>query len=234
MNKIAILDSGIDSKSSAFTKIINNYTINHTDTGCYIKEVFEEDEIGHGTAVASIIYKNNPNIQIYNFKLFGNKINISTSVLYATLNYINENYENLNIDFINISLGITFLEEYDILNGICNSLFRKKCIIISAFDNHGAISYPAAIESVIGVDVTRIYNDKKDIFNCKNSIVNYLLPDIYYRADGLNNRKNIVKGTSFACAKITGILSKELDNEEKKSQFINNVKKIKKIRSLII
>lgn len=73
----------------AFTRVNANYIVVNSNTGYHIEEIFEEDEIGHETAVAGIIY------------------------------------ENLGIDIINISLGVTYLQGCDLL----------KFNIISIFDD---------------------------------------------------------------------------------------------------
>lgn len=55
---------------------------------------------------------------------------------------------------------------------------------------------------------------KKKLFSKKISIVNLLVPNIHYRTIWIN-KKTIIKGTSFACAYITGLISLKCDSVEK-------------------
>ena len=96
------------------------------------------------------------------------------------------------------------------MNEVCKKITEKGILIISAFDNDGAISFPAACDSVVGVDVFNDYNYKNDLVLLENNIVQVLVPNKYFKVEWLN-KKNLIKGTSFACAYVTGLISKTLE-----------------------
>ncbi|GJM70758.1 hypothetical protein HMSSN036_29740 [Paenibacillus macerans] len=62
------------------------------------------------------------------------------------------------------------------------------------------------MNAVIGVDTKDEYGDRKDIYYIENSIIDILVPNKFYRTIW-NDRKTILKGSSFATACITGMLS---------------------------
>lgn len=218
MSIIAVIDSGIDQNCEAYRSVVDNYVLYEND----VVKRYERDEVGHGTGVASVLYDNNPKAELIVFKIFHNEIKTSQKSLYIILDYIYCNIKELKIDFINISLGVLQWKD-ERLENICNKLVNEGCIIISAFDNVGAISYPASFPTVVGVDVTKEYMKKNDIYAGEDSLVSYFVPDIYYRVNSLDGKKSIVRGTSYACAKVTGVLSSSIDTKEKKEEFIKHI-----------
>lgn len=174
------------------------------------------DDIGHGTAVASIIEKNAPDVEIIPIKIVEQGVNNGASIMIAALNYI---YENIDCDIINISAGIVCCDEIESLKKVCERLTRKGIIIISAFDNQEVMSYPAAFECVIGIDgvIGELHLDE---YICvKNSVVNYVGEIRDQKVPWLHGQKNQVSGTSFLAplftAKIADLLKdKKLSLEE--------------------
>lgn len=72
-----------------------------------------------------------------------------------------------------------------------------------AFDNEGAISYPAAFDNVIGVDWSKSCNSPLEYVYVENSIVNILGVGSELRLPWLNNSYKYVSGSSFATPFIT-------------------------------
>lgn len=204
--KVALIDSGISNSSPFINNVSSSFKIQKVNGKYEMISCEPNDYIGHGTAVNHIICTNNTDVDIICIRICDNMLDIEEIALITVLEYI---YNQIDLDIINISAGITYLYYYDELKSICQKLFEKGIIIVSAFDNDGAISYPAAFEEVIGVDIKAEYEDKRDIFYVENSIVNIYVPDIFYRTMW-NSQKTIIKGTSFAAARITGLLSKLL------------------------
>lgn len=62
--------------------------------------------------------------------------------------YIND---NVAFDILNLGVGITDCLDHEKLENLRNCLSQKG-IVVAAFDNFGAISYPAAYSCVIGAD----------------------------------------------------------------------------------
>lgn len=214
--KIALIDSGINPTIRCAKAVVSSYVLSKSDKSWRINPASLEDSYGHGSAVASIIFSENSNIEIVNFQLATDSSNIDEEGLFFTLHYI---YENVSVDLINISCGITYIYNYELLNDICSSLYAKGVLIVSAFDNDGAISYPAAFPSVVGVDVVNDYSQQKPNVISSGSIVNILVPNRFYRTFW-GDKKVILKGTSFACGYVTGLLSNQIHDELKDGEMI--------------
>ena len=65
--------------------------------------------------------------------------------------------EENNIQIISLSVGTRNVVDGEKLNTILNRLYEKGVIIVAAFNNYNTLTYPAALESVIGVCI-----DKKE------------------------------------------------------------------------
>ena len=227
MGYIAIIDTGIDELSPAYSNVKKEFVVEETDNSVIIKERRAEDFIGHGTEVANLIVEKNPQAQLFIIKAF-NQLLVSVETLILSLEFL---IKQDDIDFINLSCGITNTSNINGLKQICDMLLSKNVILISAFDNNGALSFPAAFDSVIGVDVTNVKN--KICENYQNKyVVNYFLPDKYYRVSGLHNKKEIIRGTSYACAEVTGKLSLEYKTFEKRKKLSELMKKTKEKKEL--
>lgn len=199
--KIIILDSGVRKIHPAFKEEPKGYGLKYDkERDIVIREEDFEDSIGHGTALYEIVSKNSINSDILNIKiLYGLDLEIDDISMIKILNYIDEN-ESFNI--INISLGITASLYLDKLEKICDKISLKG-VIIAAFDNLGAISYPAAFESVIGVDSSKIYKKKFDYEFIESKKVNIRAKGTLQRLAWTKPDYVIMLGSSFACGFIT-------------------------------
>lgn len=193
--KVAIIDSGIQKERKEF-KSINIESVT-------LKNLKEEDTIGHGTAIAFLIKKLIKNVTIISFKIFDKDYITNEEDLIWALENI---YNNYNIDLVHISSGITYIQKKTELQQICDKLLIKGCIIISAFDNAGSISYPAALPNVIGVYWDSLCNNVEEYIYVKNSMINILGFGGKQRLPWLYDSFKSVSGSSFAAPYITGIV----------------------------
>ena len=201
--RVLVIDSGIQAD---VCNIVESYALECINGNYNIIKTSCTDYVGHGTAVANIILSTNPDIEIISIRICDNELEIDESGLIAVLQYV---YQYINVDIINISAGITYIEEFKDLEKICSKIRDKGILIVSAFDNDGAISFPAAFDSVIGVDVMSVFDNSNEMIRIENSIVDIFIPNHYYRTKFLEKR-TIIKGTSFACAYVTGLISKNI------------------------
>lgn len=216
--KVLIIDSYI---SKNHPKILNDEIIE-------IKTDFinVDTNLGHGTAIYGILRKKIEIAQFYSLPI---NDNLSEEQLIQVLDYV-MNY-NITFDIINISLGISFCQNYTILYSICEKLVKKGSILISAFNNDGSISFPAAFDNVIGVvssdkciaiDDFEYYEDEVLNIAAKGGIQKLLW----------NNPKYIfLSGNSFSCAHVTSQAIQFLYDE--KCDYINLMNKFKKISKRI-
>lgn len=211
MNKIVVIDTGIDinNKLMAF-KQINGVMICKDCRNKYSIVEYKEqknciqDNIGHGTAVCGIILSHNPNAELFMVKLFdSNALDVDEDLLCFALEYI---LYHVKCDIINMSLG-TCLMESERLYQICRQLYERKKYIVSAYDNNGAISYPAAFDLVVGVTSDSLCLHKNDFFLIDDESLNVCAMGRTQRLIWLQDYLITGSGNSYACAHITGFLS---------------------------
>lgn len=203
MNKIriALIDSGVEiNHSELYDKSIQGIEVICNNTKSYVRNSFA-DSNGHGTALAGIIFDKCENVDLISIKILDENLKCSFDALYNALQIAIKE----NVRIINLSLGITKKINKERLYELCKSAFNKDIYIISAFHNNGILSYPAAFNEVIGVIGEKIkykygyvYNNDKNEF-----IANGELQKVCWK----NNGYKYMKGNSFACAHITGILA---------------------------
>lgn len=216
--KVLIIDSYI---SRNHPKILNDEIIEIRTNFINVDE-----SLGHGTAIYGILRKKMEIAQFYSLPI---NDNLSEEELIQILSYV-ANY-NITFDIINISLGISFCKNYTLLYAICEKLVKKGSILISAFNNDGSISFPAAFDNVIGVtssnnciaiDEFEYYEDSVLNIGAKGGIQRLLW----------NNPKYIfLSGNSFACAYVTSKAIQFL--YEEKCNYMDLMDKFKEISKSI-
>ena len=232
MSKVTIIDTGIDLKSKYLTYAsIDGISIKKSEfSGQYTVEKYIDDfsciqdKVGHGTAVSGIITSHNSALELFIIKLFhDNSIEADEDLLCYALEYV---LYNVECNIINLSLGIC-ISESSKLYDLCVKLYNNKKYIISAFDNNGAISFPAAYKFVVGVTNSNECYRNNDIFVVDNDLVNVCAKGRAQRIVWLSDTLLVGSGNSYACAHVTGILSKDIENSN--IQELLNMKSIGKI-----
>lgn len=227
--KIVIIDSGVN----VYHPLIVNQKIkgmafikNESDDIIISSNII--DNIGHGTAIYNIIKSHMLDSDIYVINIYQNNdfFDNEDLLLYA-LNYVAQNIE---CDIINISLGICIASKKKELYEVCERLAKKKVMIVAAFDNNGAISFPAAFDNVIGVTSDKSCKKNSDIIFVENSIVNICAKGEVQRVSWTKPAYIYSGGNSFACAHVTGILANLISNNYKNDKDIDEI--YKKLKNL--
>ena len=156
---------------------------------------------GHGTAIYNIIRKVNSFADVINFNISDTNNEIEQQSLVACLENIYNNYQD--IDIINISMGVNIVDDINQLQIICEKLSDRGTIIVCAFDNAGAISYPAGFESVIGVTNDPNCYQVDDFAYFEDNVVNIGAKGGLQRLAWHNPPYIFLDGNSFACAHVT-------------------------------
>ena len=203
---IVIIDSGIvSSKNEKYNGI---HLFAKSDGNIYVNNNIQDD-VGHGTAIYNIIRSHNKTTDVFFIKLFDTQnLSIDESLLLFALDYI---YNNINCKLINVSLGINISTRYNQMNLICKKLNERGCVIVSAFDNLESVSYPAALEDVIGVVSGTDCIKKTDIETTNHPIVNVCAKGGLQRIHWTDSNFIFTQGNSYACAHVSGILSHYLN-----------------------
>ena len=224
MNKrIIVIDTGIDINHPVFKNcnVLKTMSVVKCMDGSYYEMSKEcDDNIGHGTAVMGILSRECPeDVEFIVIKIFENDEQSSVEMLIYTLNYI---FLNISCDIINISLGTNI---YDVnLEKICRRIQEKGIIIVSAYSNDGCMSYPAAFDSVIGVDISSKCKTKKDYIYICDSPVNILGMGGNHRLAWKDSKYTIRQGASFTTPYISAMILKFLEENNSFSEIMSKLK----------
>ncbi len=200
---IVIIDSGVDLNVA---QGISGICINKSDEGFMYTEAIS-DSIGHGTIIYSVIKKQAPTLDIFVIKLNAGLNDFDSSMLIAALHYVKN---NIRCRVINISLGMKVCEDLSELYNICSEISNSGILIVSAFDNEGCHSYPAAFDCVIGVDSRNDLKSISEFDYVENSPINILAKGNLQRLMVKGRGNLLIGGSSISCAYITATLANEL------------------------
>ncbi len=161
-----------------------------------------DDRYGHGTAIYNILQDLKNEVNIINIRLSSIEDEIiDEDVLISALEYIEKEYSY--VDVINLSLGTTICERRQDLYNICKRFDDNGTIILSAFDNEGAISFPAAFDCVIGVIGLDECKKIDDYVYINDSYINIAAKGGIQRLAWKDPSTIFMGGNSFACAHAT-------------------------------
>ena len=168
---------------------------------------------GHGTAVCSIIAKICSNVEITVFPIFPDmQYGVEANRVIQCLESIAQNRQHY--DIVNMSLGMLALdaEEAEKMETLCNKIMGMGTIIVAAFDNGGAMSYPAVFDSVIGVDITASVKSHIEYVYTVNSPVNIRGCALPQRVQWSKGKYLLARGSSFTAPYITGKIADMLES----------------------
>lgn len=208
---VVIIDSGLDElENDLFVDHIQGITIEKSNNNFVYSRNYQ-DNWGHGTIVTNILVKYiNSKINLFIINIFKDALSIDMDLLVEALEYCS----TIKCDLIQISLGTLYSDKK--LYQIIKNLTDRGTTIVSAFDNDKSISYPAAYEEVIGVDVSPQYKTIEVYSTNDNNIIDVVGADIYHRSIGIHQKKLIVKGSSFYTSYISAqIINLNLPNADK-------------------
>lgn len=212
-NKVIVIDSGLYIGHDQLSGINIAGKINLTSDN--IDDL--TDKVGHGTAVTSVIQSINPKTEFVIIRIFENDLRASEEKLIEALTYLIE--KNFQASIIHMSLGVSYYSEE--LFSICKELQSRGNLIISAFDNSGAISYPAAFEFTIGVEASELCTKATDLILPDNEITDVYSKGGLHRVAWINNKYAIRQGNSISAAYVTGILSKHITENMSKDKAMD-------------
>jgi len=196
LETIVIIDSGVESTNT--DNVIGGISILLENEEVAIIEGEYKDDIGHGTAIYNIINDACEDVCFFIIKIFNHSFECDQRLLLQALLYV---YENVNCNFIIISSGAIVFNNYSQIKSIISKLYNDKgIIIVAAFNNEGALSYPASDENVIGVDSSSVVSREADYYILKGSPIDILSREFSFRLKWKDGKKIIDKGNSYIAA----------------------------------
>ena len=222
---IVIIDSGVSTHDNYEKENCKGFGFSVENENLVITQDFE-DRLGHGTAIFSIIRKYVPKADIFVIKIFNISNEISEKCLLMALEYVRD---NISCKVVNMSFGIRNCINERELEQVCFELNAKGIILVSAFDNDGAISFPAAFNCVIGVDGDSNCKKPFDFEYVEGSIVNIRAKGGIQRVKWKNNKTAIIGGSSFACAYVSAYVSQMILDERHPMRLHDVLCELKKV-----
>lgn len=195
MKKVFLMDTGVNINQLKNDRRINTYIIKN---GEVVEDNCCKDVLGHGTAIANTLLKNN-DIELNVIKIFDDDYTCKAEKLIIGLNFISK---IKNVYLIHMSLGT---RRYNCeLENICKKLYKKGVVLVAACDNGMVMSYPAAFDFVISVAPSYRCISTEQFVYVKNSPIN-----LKAKAGGQQilsvqgENKLIQTGASFAAAHVS-------------------------------
>ena len=200
--KLVIIDSGYSNHIDIKYAPNKEYTVVKNKDGSFEISKGAMDIIGHGTAVYHLTTRGiREYLEVTVLKVFDHDIDVDEETFRFAFEYA---INVLTPDVIHMSNGITCCEKLSMFRDLCNKARDKDIVIVAAFDNFGAVSYPAFFDSVIGVDICEDY--KGHITSTGRKDITITVPNMIQHVPWLNNSYNSSRGTSFNCCYVTNRL----------------------------
>ena len=201
--KIAIIDSGVDVHHKRLQNAnVFGVSINIRNNQVYVEDGQIYDNLGHGTAITSIIHKIAPDAEIVCVKIFFESLTCSENIFIEALRWC----INQQVNLINISLGIVTNNPHPDMFTLCRKAYERNIYIVSAcFHQLNVNCYPAFFPEVFAVTSGNVIKSL-DYGYIPNSSIEFVAKGSMQRVADLNNGFKIVEGTSYACAHFTGIV----------------------------
>ncbi|PFI46998.1 hypothetical protein COL27_33645 [Bacillus sp. AFS075960] len=217
MVKVAVIDSGVEYEHFDIIseKISGINLINQK------KELGDiSDQLGHGTAICSILSNSDDITSIQVLKIFDNDYRVDLDKLIDAIEYA----IYLNVDIINLSLGILQHDNLMSLKIACQKAVEKGIVIVAACENSGEISYPAEWDFVIGVDTNKNLKKVDEFFFLENSSIEIQAFGKPQKVAHLKSGHIVVNDNSYATPHITNLIAKIINKHGRKS--IESIKKL--------
>lgn len=207
---VAIIDSGIDVDNTQFkNRITDGIGFRYdSETGKKTSDDSFKDENGHGTSCASLIKRIATNTDFYIVKILNKDAETNSKALLQALKYLS----SMNIRLINLSLA-TIDEEYlEEIKEVCNLLRQSGKIIVCSLDNRNNRSFPAVLDSVIGVR-GGIFNSQELFWFNRAYEIQCVADIVPIYAPTINGAYWLFGGNSKATALFTGHIANILSEQ---------------------
>ncbi|MGB0412968.1 MAG: S8 family serine peptidase [Coraliomargarita sp.] len=201
--RIAILDSGLMEHAQFAESDIE--VLDYTESG------MDAEGAGHGTSVASIIGGKEgiaPDATLLVMRVLGEEgIGSSFTVASAIVDAV-----DADADIINLSLGL-YVDTPILRNAVAYAEQQGVLLVAAAGnDGYGALSYPAAYESVIAVTAVDA-NSTQAIFPNQSKEIDFAAPGVGILTAKDDSGTTLFTGTSAAAPFVSGILATLLASE---------------------
>lgn len=213
---VAVLDSGVDFLIDApVAKSVNLVTDEQNIT------YYMADMTGHGSAMADVINRMDPNALIYSVRVLDKYNQAPLSRVIQGIRWCMEN----DVDVINMSFGA--FQESEALQQIIEEATQKGIVFVAAAGNSGdrGVAYPAAYEDVLAVGAVNAQAEKT-ADSAVGEDVDLVAPGDTVDVQSMLGLYTCVGGTSVATAHVAGAASVlTAQNTENDADLVNDLLK---------
>lgn len=225
MISIIIIDDGIsiDSTRCGMLKVQETYCVNENRQVCKCKKNINQEDT-HGGLCAYIIQDIFPEVYFISITILNNNGKCDGEKLKIALEWCVKQ----KCDIIHMSLSTRNFYTCKLIENTISNLLKQNKLIVSAIDNAGVVSYPAAFENVFAVYMDNYENfakKKLGLFYDMN-LESYMIGVQYNKRIVKNNGEILYldSANSYAAAAVTGYLAKFISFQKNR-----NVKEIRKM-----
>lgn len=213
---VAVLDSGVDFMIDApISKSVNLVTDEQNLT------YYMTDMTGHGSAIADIINRMNPNAFIYSVRVLNKYNQAPLSRIIQGIRWCIDN----DVDVINMSFGA--FQNSKALQLIIEEATQKGIVFVAAAGNSGdrGVAYPASYEDVLSVGAINAQTQKTPD-SAIGENVDLVAPGDDVNVQSMLGLYTSVGGTSIASAHVSGAASVLISQEtENNANLVSNLLK---------
>jgi len=147
---ICIIDSGVNESALNIGRISTNIEITRK-LQIRKRPKYNAQVINHATVCAAIIRKYASDAVLHSVKILNYREKSTIEQLKTAVLWCLDN----NIRIIHMSIGSIIYSDFDEMRRMANMACKQGVIIVAACNNNGKVTYPAALDSVIGVKCDR-------------------------------------------------------------------------------
>lgn len=194
---VAVLDSGVDFMVDAPVEKSVNLVTDEQNITSYMS-----DMTGHGSAMADVISRMNPQVVIYSVRVLDRDNQAPLSRIIQGISWCMEN----DVDVINMSFGA--FQESEALHQVIEDATEQGIVFVAAAGNSGnqGVTYPAAYDDVLSVGAVDA-QAKKTEESAVGEKVDLVAPGEAVGVQSMLGLYTCVGGTSVAAAHVAGAAS---------------------------
>lgn len=204
---VVVIDSGANPAHPYLKGMdIQGISLRWDEEGALIVSGDYTDRLGHGTAMSGVVASHCHEARLFELRLFDSMEEpVEENQLLVTLRYVEE---HIPCDILNLSLGLCVCEQKEALREQCARLRDRGTVVVSAFDNAGAMTYPAAFPEAVGVTAGEDCLKSTDVKTMEGSPVDFCAFGRAQRVAWVNPDMFFDSGNSLACAHVSGMLAR--------------------------
>ncbi len=200
---VAIIDTGIDPTHPSIGPDVRGTGLTIAQDGVVADPLQYRDDFGHGTACAALVHKVAPGCELLAIKMSSGTDAIPPKLLATGIDWAVEQ----GADIINISAGTNDPDHVAALAESCRKAAEAGVVVVAAEGSSEHPSYPAAFDSVLVVGGETTERQLHVYRSDPRSPRRFMSYGGYQRVAWLDPRFLFLSGTSFAAARISGIIA---------------------------